>query len=367
MSQIDGPSSDSKTAHFTRSGRDNSHANQLGIVLKEAEQNGRKGGKARAANLTSNERSEAARRAAETRWGKKYVDATHFGKLIVGDMDLEVAVLADGTRVINQKTIMEALGRSASSGRHQRNDSRPPFLGAQNLLPYFPAGLTDIYAPIEFRAPGQTIISTGFRAEILPMVCETYLSAREDGALQQSQQPAAAAAELLVRGLARVGIIALVDEATGYQDVRARDELAKILQAYVAPELQPWIKRFPDEFFEQIYRLQGWEFKPGTSKRTPYVGKLINQYIYDQLPPGVAEELRSRNPLVDGRRAHKHHQFLTEGTGNVHLDRQISTVTTLLRIADNKNQFESMFEKAFPPVSPKLPLVVEIDGEEVAL
>lgn len=313
--------------------------------------------------MTPAQRSEAARAAAEKRWGKNYVEATHNGQLIVGDMELDVAVLEDGTRVINQKTIMEALGRSVSTGRHERNNSRPPFLGAGNLVPYFPDGLADIYQPIEFRLPGQTISSTGFRAEILPMVCETYLSAREDGALQKSQLPAARAAEVLVRGLARVGIIALVDEATGYQDIRARDELAKILQAYVAPELQPWIKRFPDEFFEQIYRIQGWDFKPGTSKRTPYVGKLINKYIYEQLPPGVLEELRELNPVKDGRRANKHHQFLTSGTGNSHLDRQISTVTTLLRIADDKREFEALFDKAFPPKEPKLPLVIEVDGE----
>lgn len=335
--------------------------------MENAEENGRKGGKARAAKLTPAERSAAARAAAEKRWGKTYVQATHIGKLIVGNMELDVAVLEDGTRVINQKTIMEALGRSVTTGRHERNDSRPPFLGAGNLVPYFPEGLTDIYQPIEFRGPGQTISSTGFRAEILPMVCETYLAAKEDKALQRSQFAAAEAAYILIRGLARVGITALIDEATGYQDVRARDELALILQAYVAPELQPWIKRFPDEFFEQIYRLQKWEFRAGTSKRTPYVGKLINKYVYEQLPPGVLDELRSLNPITNGRRAHKHHQYLSDGTGNVHLDRQISTVTTLLRISDDKHQFEVMFDKAFPPKQPKLPLVIDVDGEEVAI
>lgn len=328
--------------------------------MEDPKVNGKKGGKTRSANMTPAERSEAARLAAEKRWGKRYVDATHVGQLVVDDMELDVAVLEDGSRVISQKTIMEALGRSVTTGRHGRHDLRPPFLGAANLVPYFPDGLTDMYEPIDFKAPGQGSISTGFRAEILPLVCETYLSAREDGALIRSQLPAAQAAEILVRGLARVGIIALVDEATGYQDVRARDELAKILKAYVSPELQPWIKRFPDEFFEQIYRLQGWEFKPGTSKRSPYVGKLINKYIYEQLPPGVLEELRAKNPAVDGRRAAKHHQFLTSGTGNVHLDRQISTVTTLMRIADDKKQFEDLFEKAFPPAQEKLPLVIEV-------
>ncbi|MGH9621282.1 MAG: P63C domain-containing protein, partial [Bryobacteraceae bacterium] len=101
-----------------------------------------------------------------------------------------------------------------------------------------------------------------------------------------------------------------------------------------------WIKTFPDEFFEQIYRLQGWEYKPGTSQRVPYVGKLVNKYVYEQLPPGVLDELRRRNPRVDGGyRRHKFHQLLTADTGNPHLDKQISTVTTLMRISEGVSDF----------------------------
>ncbi|MGB0093502.1 MAG: P63C domain-containing protein [Solirubrobacteraceae bacterium] len=162
-----------------------------------------------------------------------------------------------------------------------------------------------------------------------------------------------------------MGIIALIDEATGYQETRARQELQKILAAYITAELRPWIKMFPDEFFEEIYRLQGWEYKPGTSKRTPYVGKLVNKYIYEQLPPGVLDDLRRGNPRVDGGyRRHKFHQFLTADTGNPHLDKQISTVTTLMRISKNSTEFEDLFERAFPPAQPRLPLVVEVSDDE---
>ena len=165
-----------------------------------------------------------------------------------------------------------------------------------------------------------------------------------------------------MRGLARVGITALVDEATGFQEVRARDELQKILEEFVQAELRPWMKRFPDEFFKQIYRLNGWEYRPGQSKRTPYVGKLVNKYIYDQLAPGVRDELQRLNPKNEkGNRSHKHHQHLTEGTGMTALDRQISTVTTLMRISESKEQFEDLFEKAYPPAQPKLPLILDIE------
>lgn len=161
--------------------------------------------------------------------------------------------------------------------------------------------------------------------------------------------------------MARVGIIALVDEATGYQEQRARDELNKILEAYIVAELQPWIKMFPDEFFRQIYRLHGWKYTAGSTSRTPYIGKLINRLVYEQLPPGVLDELRLKNPVTGkGYRKHKHHQFLTVETGNIHLDRQISTVTTLMRISANKDEFEEHFAKAFKPAwQERIPLIVD--------
>jgi hypothetical protein len=206
--------------------------------------------------------------------------------------------------------------------------------------------------------------SVGYRAELLPQVCEVYLDARHEEKLLKSQQDAARAAEILMRGLARVGIIALIDEATGYQEVRARQELQRILEAYVLAEFRPWIKTFPDEFFREIYRLQGWEYRPGTSKRSPLVGHMVNRYIYDQLPAGVHEELRRLNPRTErGYRARKHHQLLTVDTGHPHLDRQISTVTTLMRISNSKQEFEDLFERAFPPPQPRLPLVIDVQKE----
>src|SRR5205814_2050988 len=175
------------------------------------------------------------------------------------------------------------------------------------------------------------------------------LEARAQGKLAPTQDHIAKMCEILTRGLARVGIVALVDEATRFQEYRAKDELAKILEAYISKELLPWTKRFHDEFFRQIYRLHGWEFKPGTAKRPMYIGKLINKYIYDQLPPGVLDELKQKNPTNEaGRRKHKHHQFLTEETGDVHLDRQITAVTTIMKISDDRAQFEANFDKAFP-------------------
>lgn len=317
-----------------------------------------RGGRARAERLPAEERTEIARRAANARWGIKTLPATHTGNLQIGDgVVVACAVVEGGTRVINQGTMLTALGRS----RRPKGGDAGTVLFAANLQPYISNKLRDaLRNPLEYRNPSGSR-SLGYPAEILPEVCEVYLEARKNGVLLNSQKPAVEAAEILVRGLARVGIIALVDEVTGYQEVRARQELQLILEAYVQAEFRPWIKTFPDEFFREIYRLQGWEYRPGTSKRTPYVGKLVNRYIYEQLPPGVLDELRRLNPRqANGHRKRKHFQHISADTGNAHLDRQISTVTLLLRIASSKQEFENLFERAFPH-APQLrpPLVLE--------
>ena len=99
-------------------------------------------------------------------------------------------------------------------------------------------------------------------------------------------------ADSLIRGLARVGIIALIDEATGYQYDRDRYDLERFLAVYLSEERLKWAKTFPDEFYKRIYDLKNWPF-PGGTKRTPLIGKITNTIVYEKLPPGVLEKLKN--------------------------------------------------------------------------
>ena len=75
---------------------------------------------------------------------------------------------------------------------------------------------------------------------MLPLVCDVYLAARAAGVLTRKQLPIAEACEILVRALAQTGIIALVDEATGFQEVRDRRTLEAILNRYLRQEFAAW-------------------------------------------------------------------------------------------------------------------------------
>ena len=228
--------------------------------------------------------------------------------------------------------------------------------------------------PIQFRLKsGQKAI--GYDALLLPMVCEVYLNLRDKlndeiaNAAKDSDSSTAKSTlkrykhiidqcDKLTRGLARRGIIALVDDATGFQDDRAREEIERlVVKAYVAPGLQPWTQKFPHDFFREAYRLLGWEYKAGQIKHPGYMGKFINKFVYDALPPG-SEELQRRLPKNEsGNRRAKLWQLLTIDTGSPHLDRQLTSDVVLMQVADDKQEFERNWNKAFGKQR-QLPLVI---------
>ncbi len=337
-------------------------------------------GKARAASMSDEERSSTARGAALARWGQgknEMVRATHSGVIRVGEIELPCFVLEDGTRVLSGRGLASAFGQKSSSAAPPTaplddSDSAvagrqvPAFLASKSVFPFLSNDLL-LFAnsPVRFSNPRGGGVGHGYNATILPEICRSILEAKSKGALKSNQMAMAAAAEILIFALAKTGIVALVDEATGYQYDRARDELQKILEAYIAEELRPWTKRFSNTFFKEVYRLHGWKFEPGVTQGPRYVGKFINKHVYEQLPNGVLEELRKRNPPEDnGRRRHKHFQLLTEDTGDVHLDGQILKLTTLMQVARTKEEFNNMFSRAFPRPGQQLTLDGGVEPEE---
>lgn len=334
------------------------------MIKNRTDSNASKGGKARAKSLPPQRRKEIAKEGAAARLTQSnLVDseklltvhpATKISTLHIGDIDLPCAVLADKTRIVTQTSVTKTLGRAM--GGKQRKLARsstvsgqrlPDFLYGSTLEPFVSESLrVALNNPVMFRGKGG--VRRGFNASLIPEICDVWLRARDANALQASQEHIARNADILMRGLAHVGITALIDEATGYEKVRDRDELNKILEAYISQELLPWAKRFPDEFYQQLFRLRRWQYQPLSVKRPKYVGKLTNELIYEKLPPGVLSGLRERNPVTTkGYRKHKFFQFLTDDIGDPHLEKQITAVVTLMRVSSNWATFERLFKRAF--------------------
>jgi len=309
-----------------------------------------------------------AQKGAAARWGNPS-DSVRFsideGIVDFADMQFRCAVLDDESRVINGAEFMRVMGiyrSGALSTRRSEDDPVhfPLHLAYKNLRPYIldDQELVDALSkPIRYRSTKGSI-AEGIPGQVLRRICSVWVRALGDGVLGKSQQRVAEKAQVLLNVLADIAIIALIDEATGYQKRRAHDELQKILKAYIAPELLPWQSRFPLSFYEQIHRVMGWPYDASSTKRTAYIGVLTNKLIYDKLPPGVLPTLRRKNPTdpAKKRRKHKHHQFLTDKIGNVHLEKQITAVTTLLRATPDGQWklFERLFNHAYPPAQSDL-------------
>lgn len=312
------------------------------------------GGKASRASLTPEQRKEAARHAAKAKSElAKLPKATHIGSLTIGEVEIPCYVLSNGQRVLSGTGVSNALlgGRSGASSRLKKrleDDGAPlpVFLAPSQIKPFIGKHLGAVpLQPIAYIVNGKKI--EGFDASILPAACEIWLEARDAGALQDQQLPRAKKAEILMRGLARVGIIALVDEATGYQRDRAKDALSKILEAYIAKELQPWVKTFDADFYEEMFRLRGLPYPPEQPNFKPqYFGKLTNDIVYRRLAPGVLEALKDE--AAKAEKKGKLHQHLTAGYGRQNLLRHLGKVIALMNISDEWDSFILKLDKVAP-------------------
>jgi len=276
--------------------------------------------------------------------------ASHEGDIKLGDITIQCAVLKDGRRVLTQSDFMIALGRSRQAkGRayYTGDVNLPAFLTAQNLKPFIDSDLHVTSSQIEFR-PLKGARAFGYSAELLPKVCEVFLRARDAGVLVATQLHIAKQADVLMRGLAHVGIIALVDEATGYQYDRAREALAQILEQFIAKELQPWTRTFPLDFYREIFRLKGWPFDPATMQGPRVLGRYTNNIVYERLAPDVLKNLREKNPVVDGRRKHKHFQWLTGEVGHPKLLAHLEGTKMLMKVSASWEEFLERMDKFYP-------------------
>lgn len=228
------------------------------------------------------------------------------GTLKIGGSELQCFVLDDETRVLSRASFVRAIGRTGKvKGGRQFDDEfqTPVFLSADNLKPFFPSNLDENSKPILFQYNGKEMI--GYKAELLADVCDIFADADKAQALHKNQQHIADACRLLARGLTRVGIVGLVDEATGYQRFRAANALAEILEKFIASELRPWVKTFPEEFYENLFRLRGLEFPRDTVQKPQYFGHLTNDIVYRARKSGFSQTNSSndKSQMARGNRS----------------------------------------------------------------
>lgn len=304
--------------------------------------------------------------------------------LIIGDIKIPCFVLEGETRVLSQGGVLRAIGRHrVPRGRIDRGvdkldvispenddirteqgvDKLPVFLRAQNLQPFITDDLIKFAEDLIFEISPGSPLTYGYDANVLPEICDMYLAARRAGAPRANQMHIAEQAEILLSAFGKVAITALVDEATGYQDLRSDRALAIIAEQFIAKSLRAWTKTFPPEYVSQIYRLKGWDWDENRWKNPPQiVGKYTNDIVYSRLAPGVLGELRSKNPVLpQGYRRYRFHQWLTSDYGHPRLREHIAGVIALMRASKDWDQFMRLIQKAYPKFDENFLLEIDED------
>jgi hypothetical protein len=306
-----------------------------------------KGGKARALVLTKEQRVEIAIKASKSRCGKltpRAIYSAEENPLIIGDIRIPCYVLDNGKRVLIQRNMAGALGRSDTGGNRINDLINLKFL-VEFVTPELRQTLEN---PIIFKGINGNK-SMGYEATVLIDICDAIITAKENEkiALTPKQKELVVQCEKIIRSVAKVGIIALVDEATGYQEDRERNALAIILEQFISDELRPWLKTFPYEYYKQLFRLKNLEFP--SANIPSYFGHITNNIVYKRLAPKILINLKEKTPISkNGHKTARLHQSLTADIGYSKLKEHLASIVTLMKISSDYDGFIEKLDMVHP-------------------
>lgn len=244
--------------------------------------------------------------------------ATHWGELEIGDSTIPCYVLENGERVFSLKGVVVAL--IGTDGGQLAE-----YIKVKSIRPYLPPELipdenNSIPSLIKFDTGGNAFSQNaiGVPVEKFMDICIAYSTALAESSHQDSQiklterqMEIARKADSFLRASAKTGIVALVDEVTGYQYDRAVDALQFKLKLFLDDEMRKWEKTFPDDLWTQFGRLTNWS--GSNHSRPKYWGKLVNELIYGYLDNDVYQWLKKNAPKpVHGM---NYHQWLSSQYG----------------------------------------------------
>jgi hypothetical protein len=263
--------------------------------------------------------------------------------------------------MFTQEGFLTAIGRAgkAKGGEGATVDGKPAFLRAKNLEPFISKELLESTTPIEFtpyKGPGYQGRAFGYPARLLPRVCWVFQDALIARKLLPSQIHIGEACRTLLKALTDYAIDDLVDQATGFDDIRKRDAIDKIIEKYVRQDALPWVRLFDLDFYRHIYRLNRWPFDPEKTARPGVIGTWTND-IYDRMAPGIRGELHSRVRRNEkGKPTQKLTQYLTKEDGRLALKELLGSVKMLMRQSSDWKEFMVKLDEYHPKFEPTLRL-----------
>lgn len=269
--------------------------------------------------------------------------------LPLGNRKIQCYVLEDGTAVLSQRGMQEALNLGQSHGTKLTH-----LLSQSSVNKYIDSDLAMVLNnPIRFVRPGRGgVVSKGFEATTLTKLCRAILKARREKEFVDNAylQTIAMESEIIVAAFSDVGIIATIYEITGYEKIKDRDVYQKYVEKFIRKEYAAWVKRFPIRFFELMCDLKGWNYQKNKTKYYPAMGHVINDVIYERLAPNILDELKKVNPIDKETKSRKvkQHQWLTEDIGIPSLAEHLIGVMALATANKEWRKFYSQLNRVYP-------------------
>ncbi|WCT14558.1 P63C domain-containing protein [Mucilaginibacter jinjuensis] len=299
--------------------------------------------------------------------------ATHYGDLPLNGITLSAAVV-DGKRLLSERSLANAFGIKGGGAYWSRKkiDSTailPEYLSAKYLKPFINSELEQrLNNAVEYISLSG-VKSRGIEATVLSDICDVYITAKKffdsKGMEVENLSSVADNAYGLLKSFAKVGIIALVDEATGYEKEREKNELQAFLKKFFAEEKGKLISLYPDDFFEAVFKMKGYSWKGINNGRKPqWIGHVINNVVYKRIAPMVLNVLREKNPVINkrGYRRSKHTQWIDAEYGHNKLKEHLTFVTLLAKASGyNWDVFLSLLDKSLPKFNNDGSQTLEID------
>jgi hypothetical protein len=327
------------------------------IELNEPTQNPQSlGGDARAKSLSKSERKNIAQRAAKARWeaARQLADPNRIpeaicqGDLQIGSVGIECYVLDNFKRVIHKRGMAKALGMKSEGGNVFMRAMSRKGLGSEigeDLR-------QKLDNPIVFKALTSDL-GHGYDCTILIDICDAIIDAAKNKKLGPGQEGLAIQAEIIMRASAKLGIVALVDDATGFIADKRRQKYKELFKEFIREEVAGYQAEFPDQLFDVMYKIYGLPRRSDGNKHPQFFAKFIRKYIYQPLANSngaILEMLEEKNPVVyvNGGRRYKMFQFLSDVVGIPALRSHLWQVVGIGNASRNKLQFEKNFAVAFP-------------------
>lgn len=320
------------------------------------------GGKARAEKLSPSQLTLQAKRAAKARWeavrtsAKQLQDPNRIpealceGVLEIGSVQIECYVLDSMKRVIHKRGMAKALGMKSGGGNVFMRAMGRKGLGSE-IGDELRSKLDN---PIIFKTLTLDL-GHGYDATVIIDVCQSIIDASKAGKLRPEQESLAIQAEIIIRASAKLGIVALVDDATGFIADKRRAQYKELFREFIREEIKLYDEpQFPDQLFDVIYRVYGLPRRAEAKNNHPrFFGRFIRKYIYEPLANSngaILEMLDEKNPVVyvNGGRRYKMYNFLSEVVGMPALKAHLWQVVGIGNSIRTKSQFERSFYTAFP-------------------